>query len=110
MIVAPPNESTSPSVAIPLSVYSLVAALPAISTWSPTPKPSSSAEALSITAWSSAARRPALDVGERVEALGDDREAEARGAVAPARLAVGADDRDLLVGDPALGRGDPLDA
>ncbi len=48
-IVAPPNESTSPRVAIPLSVYWRVAARPAIVTWSPTSKPSSSADALSTT-------------------------------------------------------------
>ncbi len=52
-IVAPPNESTSPSVAIPLRVYSSVAARPAIVTLSPTAKPSSSADALSITTSSS---------------------------------------------------------
>ena len=47
--VAPPNESTLPSVAIPDTVYSPVAPLPAISIRSPTANPSSSAEALSIT-------------------------------------------------------------
>ena len=52
--VAPPNESTSPSVAIPTSVYSLTASLPAISIRSPSAKPSSSADALSITTSSSA--------------------------------------------------------
>ena len=53
-IVAPPNESTSPSVAIPLSVYSPVAgACRRSSTVSPTAKPSSSADALSITTSSS---------------------------------------------------------
>ena len=48
VIVAPPNESTSPRVAMPTSVYSFAAALPAISILSPIANPSSSAEALSI--------------------------------------------------------------
>ncbi len=54
VIVAPPNESTLPRVAIPTSVYSFAACLPAISIRSPTEKPSSSADALSITTSSSA--------------------------------------------------------
>ncbi len=52
-MLAPPNESTLPSVAVPTIVYSFAAPAPMIRTWSPTSKPASSAEDLSITTWSS---------------------------------------------------------
>ena len=57
-IVAPPNESTSPSVAMPTTVYSCEVSLAAIRTESPISKPSSSAVALSIAISSSAVGLP----------------------------------------------------
>ncbi len=56
--LAPPNESTSPSVAIPTRVYWRAAALPATSIRSPISKPSASAVCLSITTSPSPAGLP----------------------------------------------------
>ncbi len=53
-MLAPPNESTSPRVAIPTRVYSRASCLPARVTMSPSSKPPFSAAALSITTSSSA--------------------------------------------------------